>query len=248
MTMPALRLVNWNVEWATLRSRRGKILRQTIEALHPDIICITEGHTDFPPDFGHMIISEADYGYPLKAGRRKVLLWSKRPWRRATVAEEAKMPPGRYVEGVTATPLGDVRVAGVCIPWRHAHVSTGRRNRAVWEDHLRYLAGLKAHIPLLTDLPLILTGDFNQRIPPARIPARVSQELLSLIEANSLTVATSGPLPGTNHPTVDHIVLSSDLSAARVWALPATTPDGRHLSDHEGVAADISTNFPRSET
>ena len=248
MTTPTLRLVNWNVEWATLRSRRGKILRQTIEALAPDILCITEGYTNFPPDSGHLITSQADYGYPLKAGRRKVLLWSKRPWRRATVAEEAKMPSGRYVEGVTETPLGDVRVVGVCIPWRHAHVSTGRRNRAVWEDHLRYLAGLKARIPQFADLPLILTGDFNQRIPPAWIPERVSQELLALIEANSLTVVTSGLLPGANHPTVDHIVLSSDLSAARVWALPATTPDGRHLSDHEGVAADISTNFFRRGT
>lgn len=237
--MNSLRLVNWNVEWASSRSQRGQIIRQVIQSLEPDVVCITEGYVDFLPDFGHLITSEADYGYPSKAGRRKVLLWSKFPWRDVSATKGSEMPPGRYVDGVTQTPLGEVRIMGMCIPWRHAHVNTGHRNRVVWEDHRRYLSGLQKRIAKLSARPLVMTGDFNQRIPPAYIPADVSRALLQLIQENALTVITPGPVPPTNHPTLDHIVISNDLISMNVWALPATSSTGRHLSDHEGIVADI---------
>ncbi len=234
-----LRLLNWNVAWASPRSKRGKIIREIIHLLDPDVICITEGYTDFLPEFGHLITSEADYGYPIQEGRRKVLLWSKFSWHDASPERTSDMPPGRYVDGVTRTRLGDLRFVGVCIPWRHAHVSTGHRNRTVWEDHLRYLEGLTKCLPAIATHPLVMTGDFNQRIPPSYMPKRVSQALHNLLDAHELSVITSGPLPETHHATVDHIALSPELSSERVWALPAVTSDNFRLSDHEGIVADM---------
>ena len=75
-----MKLVNWNVQWATSRSpRRVEILRR-IQRHDPEVICLTETHTGLLSQDGHAICSQPDYGYPLKDGRRKVMLWSREPW------------------------------------------------------------------------------------------------------------------------------------------------------------------------
>ena len=54
---------------------------------------------------------------------------------------DPELPGGRFVSGVT---MG-IRFIGVCIPWQSAHVSTGRKDRKSWEDHLiycRHLTGI----------------------------------------------------------------------------------------------------------
>jgi hypothetical protein len=67
----------------------------------------------------------------------------------AAGAGATSMPSGAPVSrpavspaGTTQTLAGTLRIAGVCIPWRGVHVSTGRRDRAPWADHLAYLDGL----------------------------------------------------------------------------------------------------------
>ena len=48
----------------------------------PEIVCLTEAVIGLYSRDGHTICSPEDYGYPVREGRRKVLLWSKRPWER----------------------------------------------------------------------------------------------------------------------------------------------------------------------
>jgi hypothetical protein len=57
---------------------------------------------------------------------------------------------------VTDTPIGPIRFVGVCIPWRDAHVRTGRRDRAPCEDHLRFLE--QARIVQFEASPLLEVG------------------------------------------------------------------------------------------
>lgn len=76
-----VRIVNWNVAWATKRSDRSPELLRRIRQEEPDVICLTEAYADFLDELGgHVITSGADYGYAPVPGRRKVLLWSREPW------------------------------------------------------------------------------------------------------------------------------------------------------------------------
>ena len=106
----SLKLVNWNVEWATPRSsRRAEILRR-IQRHDPEVICLTETHTGLLSQDGHTICSQPDYGYPIKDGRRKVMLWSREPWEQVDDVGIDSMPPGRFVSGVTQTSVGEIMV------------------------------------------------------------------------------------------------------------------------------------------
>jgi hypothetical protein len=92
---------------------------------------------------GHWISADPDYGYSQPGNRRKVMLWSRSSWSSVDRVGSTRIPGGRFVSGTTATSIGPVTFLGVCIPWRDAHVRTGRKDRSGWEDHSAYLMGLK---------------------------------------------------------------------------------------------------------
>lgn len=140
-----MRCVIWNTAWAIPHIKRGRRLQELIQSHSPDVICLTEAKVGLLPESGHLIESGPDYGYPIKEGRRKVLLWSAQPWDEVSIHDDLSFPSGRIVSGVT----GGIRFVGVCIPWSAAHVSGGRKDRKTWEDHLLYLDALKE---LLSDL------------------------------------------------------------------------------------------------
>ncbi len=188
---------------------------------------------------GHEIASAEDYGYPIKAGRRKVTLWSKTPWEHIDAVGDKEMPSGRFISGTVATELGLVRVVGVCIPWSHAHVSSGRRDAAPWEEHRRYLTGLSRYLARIATKRLIVLGDFNQTVPRTRAPKAV-KHLLDETFPEGVGIVTSGEIPRIARKTVDHIALSSDLSAVSLYGLSNIGANGKQLSDHFGVVAEIS--------
>jgi hypothetical protein len=109
-------IATWNVEWASARSGRGRAIADHLHGLGADLLCVTEGLADLLPPDGHVIDSEPDYGYPIEDGRRKVLLWSRTPWREVDLLGTADLPSGRFVTGMTETPVGSVRVPGLCVP------------------------------------------------------------------------------------------------------------------------------------
>jgi len=131
-------------------------------------VCLTEGEPDLCPPNGYTITSSNEHGYTSRrGGQRKVLLWSQQEWDNVDEIGNSGLPPGRYISGVTDTNLGPLRIIGVCIPWSHAHVSTGRRDRQLWQDHLTFLEELESLLNRRSDdIDTIVVGDFNQRIPP----------------------------------------------------------------------------------
>jgi endonuclease/exonuclease/phosphatase family metal-dependent hydrolase len=181
--------------------------------------------------------SRSDYGYPPKEGRRKVLLWSRAPWRDVDDLGDPALPGGRFVAGTTDTPVGEVRVLGVCIPWRDAHVRTGRRDRAGWEDHLTYLTHLG---PLLRreaaeHTHLVVAGDYNQRIPRRGQPERVADALEQAFRG--LEVVTAG-VRCEGRSLIDHVAVNGGLVARAVETLPRADGLGR-LSDHDAVVVEL---------
>ena len=237
-----LKLVNWNVEWATPRSRRRPEILSRIDKHAPEVICLTEAHVGLLSQDGHTICSQPDYGYPIKEGRRKVLLWSREPWKNIDDVGIDSMPPGRFVSGVTQTSLGEMTVVGVCIPWSRSRVGGSGVERRMWEDHEQYLASLAEVLERTPARRLIVIGDFNQRLGQGRnVPAKLRAALLRAIPKR-MTIATSG-IEFQGRRSIDHIALSEDLTAEDIGAI-SNIDEVRKLSDHFGIIASLSSRKP----
>ena len=226
----------WNAEWATPSTKAGPRISEIIEQIKPDIFVLTEGCADLLPKSGYVIDGGTDWGYaPRDERNRKVLAWSKHPWRAVNQIGSYELPPGRFVSGTTKTDIGDIKVIGVCIPWQSAHTTTGHKNRKPWEDHEKYLAHLA---PLITpeSTPLIVAGDFNQRIPQSRQPQRIYEALTEAFR--QLSVAT---IQNTEPPLIDHITHSQHLTSESLSIIPDTDQLG-YLSDHRGAIVGFRLN------
>lgn len=230
----------WNAEWARPRSNRGEGVRCTLLEAALDVICLTETYEDLLPVHGHIISSEPDYGYRIEPGRRKVAMWSQEPWKLVDRVGSIEMPTGRFVCGTTESLIGEIRVIGVCIPWKDAHVRTGRRDRQPWEDHIQYLRGLAGYLQRLpAGGPTIIVGDFNQRIPRAKAPVAAFDALAEAL--SGFTVATTGVVAPLGRQMIDHLAHSSSLVAHKVTGWRGVRPDGLRLSDHDGVRISLQS-------
>jgi endonuclease/exonuclease/phosphatase family metal-dependent hydrolase len=235
-------IVNWNVAWPR-KARRAAPLLERISAYQPDVVCVTEAYRNFLGRDGHQITSSSDYGYDAPVERRKVILWSRHPWRDVDRSGNRHLPSGRFVRGTTKTNLGEVTFVGVCIPWRDAHVRTGRKDRKPWADHLAYLEGLRAILAGAPPVSTVVLGDFNQRIPRHRQPQRTA-DALTLALGDSVRVVTNGTIPEVSRPTIDHIALSPNLAVASVNGISnyidtTAASDQLRLSDHFGLVAEL---------
>jgi len=237
-----MKCLTWNLEWASPGSRRATAIMVHVAAIEPDVACYTEVVRDLIPD-GHLIEGAEDYGYAIKEGRRKVILRSKHPWEAMDTVGDENLPPGRFVSGIT----GGVRFVGVCIPWRDAHVSTGRKDRKPWEDHLAYLASLTGILRRYAEdsVPVCLIGDYNQRIPRLSQPVAVAEAMSAAIPG-SFMIATAGMRDREGLALVDHIACSPGLTATIQEITPKVSADGLRLSDHPGIVATLSATTNRS--
>ena len=241
----SLKLVNWNIEWATPTSQRGAEVLRRIDGHAPDVVCLTETHNGLLSQQGHTICSQADYGYKTTEYRRKVMLWSREPWEQVNDVGLESLPPGRFVSGVTQTSLGAVTVLGVCIPWfgSRTEARRGSERKRRWADHEEYLAGLTEVLKRYAAKRLIVMGDFNQIVGAGcRAPSELQSKLQEAF-SSSMTIATAG-LAFEGRGSIDHIVLSEDL-AAKPPEVISNVHDGKTLSDHFGVAADVSARDAR---
>jgi endonuclease/exonuclease/phosphatase family metal-dependent hydrolase len=234
-TQMVLTIALWNVEWAKPGSSRATFFQRRLCELSCPVICLTEGYPELLPPDGHVILSEADYGYPLQAGRHKVLIWSREPWQDVDTLGSPLLPSGRFVAGTTNTPIGPVRFVGVCIPWRDAHVRTGRKDRQPWQDHLTYLQHLGSVLAQrTTKCPAIMLGDLNQRVPRAGQPEAVFSALTDALSCG-FELVTSGSIPGTPELAIDHLAATSELAPTGVEHLDRHDENGEPMSDHFGL-------------
>ena len=220
------------MEWASGGSRRGSEIVRRLESLQPNLACITEAGGDLI-SCGHTITSTGDYGYRIVNGRRKVLLWSQNPWTDVDTVGDPELPAGRFVRGVTSTPLGEITVLGLCIPWKDAHVQTGRRDRQRWEDHAVYLRALARVLSTAPRQRLIVLGDFNQTIPRTRAPDKIYDMLTQTL--CGLQVATAGAIDSLASPLIDHVCHTDDLVNRDLTPIENLDAAGRPLSDHAGT-------------
>ena len=219
----------WNAEWATPTTKTGPRVASIIEQIEPDIFVLTEGCADLLPKSGYVIDGGINWGYERRDERnRKVLIWSKNHWHNIDQLGSHELPPGRFISGTTQTVLGEMKIIGVCIPWQSAHTTSGLKNRQVWQDHEVFLTHLA---PLIApgDSPLIVAGDFNQRIPKGRQPHRIYEQLIETFKNLSVSTAQIN-----EPPLIDHIAHSRHLRVDRVSIISDKDQHGT-LSDHRGA-------------
>jgi endonuclease/exonuclease/phosphatase family metal-dependent hydrolase len=230
-----MKCLTWNLEWASAKSNRIKPIQQKIAEADPDVICYTEVIRTVLPD-GYAIEADADYGYSNTGDKRKVILWSKTPWTEVDSFGDPKLPSGRFISGVT----GGIRFVGVCISWKDAHVTTGRKDRVPWQDHLLFCVGLENALTRYSsqEQPICILGDYNQRIPRYRQPIRVAQALMKAIP-DDFTIATRGMADADGKFLIDHILTSPTLKTEITEIIPRFAEDGTRLSDHVGVVGVI---------
>jgi endonuclease/exonuclease/phosphatase family metal-dependent hydrolase len=234
--MSDLTVITWNLEWARANSSRGLEIREIIESHEPEVVCLTEAFADFFPN-GHVVSAEADYGYGTHPTKRKVVLWSRRPWRDVDLIGDPRLPSGRFCRATTDTQLGPVEFVGVCIPWKDAHVMSGLRNRRRWEDHETYLRTLPAVLRQTDPSRRVLLGDFNETIPRTRAPQSCFALLMDAIR--ELKCITRGDSLELGLAVIDHICVSASLSCRSVSVLEPVTAAGKRLSDHSGLAVHL---------
>lgn len=233
-----LKIVLWNIEWRRRDTPAGREIRSRIDAHSPDMVCITKGHEDFLADSGHMISAAANYGLDARPGRRKVILWSRSKWMKIDDYGSAGLPGGRYVAAWTKTPVGRLRVIGVCIPWSFSNVILGTRDRNPWEDHSVYLHGLATLLPPAIALgPTVVLGDFNQTIPRTRAPRAMADMLARSL--TTLVIPTAGTIFEIERLSMDHLAHTHDLEVVSVRSISNIGNDGRRLSDHFGLAIEL---------
>jgi endonuclease/exonuclease/phosphatase family metal-dependent hydrolase len=146
---------------------------------------------------------------------------------------------GGLVSGVTATPVGTVRVVGICAP-HHAASQIGAAEKArMWTEQVAFWNGLAKLIATRDrSISTVLLGDFNQYVP--RIWGSKAAHAAMLTALDDLCVATSGPIIGIDKPTIDHVAHTPDLAPQAVLGLSRFDDDGCALSDHFGVVARLA--------
>ena len=236
----SLSVVNWNVEWATPRSRRTPEILRRIDRHCPEVVCLTETHKGLLSPDSYTICSGADAGYRARDERRKVLLWSREPWEQVDDVGSDLMPPGRFVSGVTRTSLGEVTVMGICIPWAGSRTEArrGAERKRRWEDHGQYIAGLSEFLKQAPVKRLIIVGDFNQRIGQRGPTPLKLRSALQCALPSRMTIATAA-LGFQGRRAIDHVVLAEDLTAESLCVISNVFGEGK-LSDHFGIAATLS--------
>ncbi|MFG1210932.1 endonuclease/exonuclease/phosphatase family protein [Xanthobacter flavus] len=239
--MQTIKVILWNVQWQRAATAGGNAVRQLIAAHDPDLICLTEAGVDLVDGAGR-VISEADFGGTVREDRRKVVIWSRWPWREDDDVGDPSLPPGRFARGSTQTPHGMIDLIGVCIPWDGAHVKMGRKDCKPWEEHARYLDGLERILSRSADHSrTIILGDFNQAIPRTRAPQAVHDQLQGLLKPH-FDVATAGPIEGLRFPAIDHLAHGAAFSTTSVSPLPNETSEDRRISDHVGLLITLSVS------
>lgn len=233
----SVRILSWNLERKRPGSPLGAAGVEHLFGLTPDVMALTEVRTSFPLNDGHALWCEPPRGSVFADDERKVMIWSKQPWRDVDRVGVVGLDPTRFISATTDTPIGPLRVLGVCIPWHMAEVTYPIDVKyKPWELHIRYLELVKS---LVDDgsIPLVVAGDFNQRIPRVKGGNRAAAAALTEAFA-AMDVITQGTPPGGTGPGIDHIAINSHLVADRVWGWPKEL-DGQRLSDHEGAGADV---------
>ncbi len=238
MHTKSARIVTWNIERRTPKSRQARIMMERIGSLTPDVVCLTEGHVGSTAVLGGFETSVKGVSWSREAhDERKVVLWSKEPWTAVDIEGNPDVQCGAFVAATTMTPVGSIRFVGICIPYSFASPFGAAPKSRPWSEHLRFLKGLDTLMAGREQQATIVLGDFNQFIPRIWGAKAASAALDQALGA--FAICTAGVIEGVDRPAIDHIALSAELVATGRRGINEHDDDGKRLSDHFGIAVNV---------
>ncbi|MBI1339219.1 hypothetical protein GC169_03260 [bacterium] len=239
-----MRLVTWNMAGHKPDSPHAIEAMARIAELAPDIVCLTDAHEGSTAPLGGYRASDigAVWGADA-ASARKVVIWSRTPLEEIE-RDDALSRLGGLVSGLTQTPLGTVRLIGVCLPhhmaWRPEPGSDEAPSSrpAPWTLHVSYLERLQEVLAAMrAGPPSVIAGAFNQFLPLVWGSWAAHHALKAAL--GPFGVVTSGDLAPMREPTVNHVAIDLDLRADAVMGIDRMSADGEALTDHAGAAVDL---------
>lgn len=230
-----MRILAWNLEWATQRSQVKKLSVDHIDQLNPDIALLSEVKETFLPS-GNVLLGGEDWGYKSQQGRRKVAIVSSNA-RYDDVVENMQRPlKGRYISTTISVYDKEYRVISVCIPWKFCHTNTGAKDQKVYGEHLAFIGAMNDRLDaeVKHELPIILGGDFNQPIGIGASCNPASKALNDLLNTYGLIVATANQVvPDSSKKLLNHIALrGAQPQSVVVWN---NMINGNKVTDHAGA-------------
>lgn len=240
-----IRVATWNVE----RPKRNRGVRERrvdsqINAIRADIWVLTESRVSYAPvpDF-HGVHSTPDDDRRPDTDERWVSIWAR--WPTEIVAADQWFATARV-----QSPMGDVLVFGVVLPYMHEPGVGGARLPG-WTRFCEELACQRRQWVeirgVYPTLPTIIAGDFNQSLGLNHWygSKRTRSALLEAFRAAGFRCLTADVVVDSRkigrRPLVDHICCSDRLEVAggcECWGPEST--EGKVLSDHPGVAVDLT--------
>lgn len=230
-----IKILNWNTQADKNPSDKPPIVRQLIQSLDADIICLTEAHPDYLPDSGYRLDGGLSGWRSDDSGARKVMLWSRVEWQQVDSVGDDNLPPGRFLSAYH--PAGDLQVIAVCIPYiayRYADIQHNWQGHRLYTDHLTQI--LKQ--PRFQQKTLLM-GDFNVPVASASMRGYSRQAhdgVTTALKSNQMIVATRGRTRASGKPVIDHIATTPDLTISSV------TVTDHPRSDHPYVTADLQSS------
>lgn len=229
-----MRIATWNLQRKRPTSPNGRLAATHLRSVSPDIVILTEAWVNhLGSDFQHADAGPTSIPF-LREEERKVVIASR--WPITRVESDLDVPTaGRFISSVIETPEGSITVIGICIPWFASRVKSGEAKN--WEDHRTFLRSLSPVLREAVQGPCLVAGDFNQRIPRSRQPSEVAELLEESFR--EFVIPTSGKRPETGRMLIDHVAISPLLKCGNIASWSGEI-DGKKMSDHDGVSAEVS--------
>ncbi|MEP1209596.1 MAG: endonuclease/exonuclease/phosphatase family protein [Rhizobiaceae bacterium] len=240
-----MRIINWNIQRHAPGTWQAKSIMSEIEDLEPDLVCLTEAWEASADELNGFTVSSRGIAWSKQeSAERKVLIWSKSPLTLCN-STGSMADLGGALEVRTVLANTQIRVLGLCIPYHMASPIGAEIKRKPWLQHNEFVDQLANFTKQLDpNVPTIVVGDFNRRIPSTWGPKKSLEKLLSALE--NFRLVTAGPIPGLGRNTVDHIALSKGLTDSNVQGLSEFDSRGRPRSDHFGTLVDFDFNLSKS--
>ena len=243
-------IANWNIDWPSPSSSRGSEILKRLKQLDPEIICLTEVRSDFAKFLSkhwsdNIIYSSARRwrsNWPSGMKGYKVLLCSKKPWK--SPLGSGQLPEERFIGGTTRTSIGELAVAGVCIPYSFSRRQEGYD---LWQDHEIFLTGLKEVLrqEIKRHKRLAVIGDFNQWLiecdyyRKVHRPEHIKKALHDAL-GPELKILT-GHLKdiSKDRANLDHVAINNQISAIRSGMIDNVYKDKELSKNHFGVYVEL---------
>jgi endonuclease/exonuclease/phosphatase family metal-dependent hydrolase len=245
-----MKIANWNLERVLPTQARASAIRKHFTIVNADIWILTETHELISPGTGFTSVMSGEPDRDSKPWERWAGIWSCHPIKhlRSFVSDTARCTAAR----IAHPDFGDIVVYATVLPWggskwRGIESASGAAFASALTAYANDWQRLRVTFPNALH---VVAGDFNQDLAPYHYYGSKRQHDLlesELVTAGmiALTADANDPIDwdsSKRHACIDHICVSKshELRIGNIIRWPEAASPDPHLSDHFGVAVEIS--------